>query len=272
MQRIQRVREHLSDTYCNDKRFTWFDKQASREVVRDSLGEYQVLPDNTMPYSKYIALDIECRDLDRYDNEIYGVGIYSLDWKQASWFTDKLALQRVIDSSLSVIGHNLKFDIQILWDCWAISIPRDKIIDTMVLSYIVNPEQSHGLKNLAANILGYHPSTWEQVKDNKDALKQYCLADCWMTASLYEHWLPTLTLKQQQLFDLECKLVWVLWQMELTGIRVDTEALLSASKELVEELNTLSSRFDFNLNSPEQLSNYLFIDKGLTPYKYGSKR
>jgi len=72
---------------------------------------------------------------------------------------------------------------------------------------------------------------------------------------------------QWQLFnEVELKLVEVLFQMELQGIKVDKQEIKNLSAKYTEELNELVKKiieivgYEFNLNSPKQLQQVLFED------------
>ncbi|MFM8871603.1 MAG: DNA polymerase I, partial [Actinomycetota bacterium] len=73
--------------------------------------------------------------------------------------------------------------------------------------------------------------------------------------------------------DVENPLVGVLARMEATGIGVDVKKLRAIRDRLTEEVDTLVATLhavagrEFNLNSPVQLREILFEEKGLTPGK-----
>ncbi|MFA5945754.1 MAG: DNA polymerase I [Patescibacteria group bacterium] len=74
----------------------------------------------------------------------------------------------------------------------------------------------------------------------------------------------------QKLFEeIEMPLIPVLFQMELDGIAVDQEKLVSLSSEFEKTLGKLTTKIhklagrDFNIQSPSQLADILFIDLGL---------
>ncbi len=82
-------------------------------------------------------------------------------------------------------------------------------------------------------------------------------------------------LKQTELeklyYEIEFPLVDVLFDMEITGFKIDTDVLEELSVKYKQEISTLSQTiydlagYELNLNSPKQLSKLLFEDLGLRP-------
>lgn len=76
--------------------------------------------------------------------------------------------------------------------------------------------------------------------------------------------------------DIDLPLAPVLGQMEMTGIRVDTDVLAELSTRLTQRIETIAQKIydlaghPFNINSPQQLGKILFEEMMLpTPVKYG---
>lgn len=110
-----------------------------------------------------------------------------------------------------------------------------------------------------------------------DAIVEACLTESMPSYSLYRLF-ETLTdkLKKDNLLslysDIELPLADVLFDMEITGFKIDEKALSELSKEYGEELKKLDKEIHdlsgddgFNINSPKQLGNILF-EKLAIPY------
>lgn len=73
--------------------------------------------------------------------------------------------------------------------------------------------------------------------------------------------------------EIEMPLAMILAKMELSGVKVDKEQLEQFSLELTKEIDSLTKEIyqlagkEFNINSPKQLQEILFVDLGLTPIK-----
>ncbi|MGI0492398.1 DNA polymerase I [Alkalinema pantanalense CENA528] len=152
--------------------------------------------------------------------------------------------------------------------------------DTMLASYVINPEQKHGLKDLSEAYLRITQQSYEQLvpkgKTIADvsiaAAAHYCGADVYTTFLLRE----TLQQELQQspslwkLFTtVELPLEPVLAEMETIGIRIDSGYLNEFSKTLEQDLQKLEEQAhqdagrEFNLGSPKQLSELFFDQLGL---------
>ncbi|OUC15052.1 MAG: DNA polymerase I [Alkalinema sp. CACIAM 70d] len=154
------------------------------------------------------------------------------------------------------------------------------VFDTMLASYVINPEQKHGLKELSEIHLGVTQQSYDQLvpkgKTIADvsiaAAANYCGADVYTTfllrAKLQEQLqqIPSL----RKLFEtVELPLEPVLAEMETIGIRIDSVYLNEFSKTLEKDLQKLEEQAHqdagqtFNLGSPKQLSELLFDQLGL---------
>ena len=179
------------------------------------------------------------------------------------------------------IGQNLKYDILVLARAGVdVSAP---IYDTMLASYLANPaSRSHGLDNLAAELLNYQTISYSEVAgsgkkqigfDEVEVEKAtaYAAEDADITLRLYEKLVPMVTEQQQDsLFnDVEMPLLQVLVGMEQAGIRIAPEFLSGLSAEMEEKLGVLEAEIHrlagkpFNIGSPKQLGEVLFEHLGL---------
>ncbi|MBW4526566.1 MAG: DNA polymerase I [Phormidium tanganyikae FI6-MK23] len=154
------------------------------------------------------------------------------------------------------------------------------VFDTMLASYILNPEASHKLSDLSYRYLGIHAQEYvDLVPKGKHigevtipAVANYCGMDVYGTFSL----VPKLRSELQELpklyklfIDIEQPLEPVLAEMEATGVRIDRQYLEEFSKKLKEDLDRIeleayeAAGEKFSLGSPKQLSELLFEKLGL---------
>ena len=182
-----------------------------------------------------------------------------------------------IDSSILKIGHNLKFDMRIL-DKYNLKI--SSIADTMLMSYALdNGVTKHNMDDLAylhfehTNIKfkemvgsGKKEITFDYVEINK-AL-DYAAEDSLITLKLY-NLLKKRIKNEQSNFVYRCidlPLVNVLSLIEKNGIKVDTKYLAQLSSDFEKESKLLEKKIfklaekDFNIGSPKQLGEILFVD------------
>ncbi|MEO0868739.1 MAG: DNA polymerase I, partial [Cyanobacteria bacterium J06642_11] len=158
------------------------------------------------------------------------------------------------------------------------------VFDTMLASYLINPENSHNLTDLSLRHLNIAAQSYEDlVPKGKtiadisiDQVALYCGGDVHTTYRL----VPILNAELQQvdaiatLFrDIEVPLEAVLADMEATGIRIDEAYLNEFSEQLEADLYELQIKAydyagaEFNLSSPKQLSVLLFETLGLDKKK-----
>jgi DNA polymerase-1 len=190
------------------------------------------------------------------------------------------------DASVLKIGHNIKYDAQVLANY---GVVFNAIDDTMVLSYVLEGGlHGHSLDELSemhfehTNIkfkevagTGKSQVTFDYVGLEK-AL-DYAAEDADMALRLHGLLKPRLADEAMvTLYEtLERPLIDVLVQMERHGIKVDAVELkrLSADFEtrlsdLVVEIHDLAGR-DFNVGSPKQLGEILFDEMQLPGGKKG---
>ncbi len=175
------------------------------------------------------------------------------------------------------IGQNLKYDWSVLCEQ---GIRPDGIgADTMVASYVLDPEGRHNLGVLAAKYLGYDILTYEKVcGKGKDEISfdqvpielatRYSAEDAWVAFRLWECLKPKLYQEglMQVFAEVELPLVAVLAKIELQGVCIDEGWLGKLSQEFEKELKQIEERTlaftkePLNLNSPKQLAKFLFED------------
>ncbi len=149
------------------------------------------------------------------------------------------------------------------------------VFDTMLVSYVLNPEDSHNLTDLT---LRYLNGTVQSYKDlvpkgktiadvEIQLVANYCGTDVLTTFRLVEKLRSRLqdTPDLERLFtNVELPLEAVLAAMENWGIRIDRPYLKKLSEQLEHDLNAIEQNAyqaagsEFNLGSPKQLSELLF--------------
>jgi DNA polymerase-1 len=174
------------------------------------------------------------------------------------------------------IGHNCKYDIQILLQA-GISV-KPPFYDTMIAHYLLEPDKKHKMDILAENYLNYSPIPIENLIGKKgknqasmknipvEQVVDYATEDADITLQLYHLFEPQI--KEKGLDDLlrkvEMPLMEVLAQVELDGVSIDSESLHEYGKVLNNELINLENSIykhaglNFNINSPKQLGEILF--------------
>ncbi|HPD86091.1 MAG TPA: DNA polymerase I [Proteiniphilum sp.] len=174
------------------------------------------------------------------------------------------------------IGQNIKYDILQLRQ-YDIHV-KGKLFDTMIAHYLLNPEQRHGMDYMAESYLQYRTIHIEELigprgKNQKSmrevdpsVVKDYAAEDADITLRLKN--ILQEEIRQNGLehlfFNVEAPLVYVLADMEWTGVRLDLEALKELSQQYSRELEAIEEEIvgmagiPFNVNSPKQIGEVLF--------------
>ncbi|HEY9876735.1 MAG TPA: DNA polymerase I [Candidatus Obscuribacterales bacterium] len=236
-----------------------------------------------------VTWDTETSDLEPRDAELVGIGCcwgsepddmaYIPLGHKAGGNLDKAtaleALRPILESDTYPKAlQNAKFDRLVL-RCQGIKL-TGVVFDTMLASYVLNPDNSHNLGDLAKRYLGITAKSYtELVPKGKtiadldvQAVADYCGMDVYATFQLVpklrDKLLEESAKLDQLLLEVEQPLEPVLAEMEYLGIRIDAAYLQELSKQLEKDLAAIEQQaYDaagekFNLGSPKKLSELLF--------------
>lgn len=148
---------------------------------------------------------------------------------------------------------------------------RGVAFDTMLMGYLLDPDRrSQGLDALARTYLGHTPISYDAVTTTEAgqvsfgevdlvSATQYAAEDADLALALSRAMEPELERLELMALhdDMELPLVGVLWRMESTGVRVDTQMLEGRIDAWTNSSDTI------NINSPAQLRRVLFEELGL---------
>ena len=184
------------------------------------------------------------------------------------------------DPSTLKIGHNLKYDMQVLQQHGLAIIGYD---DTMLLSYVLSAGMhGHGLDDLAELYFQHKMISYGDVTGsgkNKitfdrvplDKATDYAAEDADFALRLWHLLKPRIA--QQHVTTvyerIERPLVPVVAAMETVGIRVDPAVLREQGHGIAKRLQALEeeihklAKHSFNVGSPKQLGDVLFAEMGL---------
>jgi DNA polymerase-1 len=251
--------------------------------------------------SSVIAIDTETTSVDTQKAEIVGISFCYNESESyyiplAHAFAQNLDTTATIDilrsflSDKIIVGHNIKYDIQILYHYGLNieSITQGKnIFDTMLAAYILDPGgNEYSLSACASREYNYtmlHISELigrgkKQISFDMvdvDIACRYSADDAYITFRLYQ--LYSDRLASQGLYQLyhqiELPLIFTLAYMERQGVYIRASELNNLSHELAQQIQLLAQKIYevageiFNINSPQQLSGVLFDKLKLKPIK-----
>lgn len=160
---------------------------------------------------------------------------------------------------------------------------QNRVFDTMVAHYLINPDGKHGMDFLSEVYLKYSPisidtligkkgKTQGSMADlNPEEISDYAAEDADITLQLKNIFDPQLTDRVREVFDqIEVPLIPVLADMEWEGVRIDEPFLREYSSELQKDIETLEATIcemageKFNVDSPKQLGVILFEKMKIT--------
>ena len=235
---------------------------------------------------KSVCFDTETTSLDTFEAELVGI---AFSWEAQKGYYLSLPKERtaVIEiltpfrpffesTSIEKVGHNLKYDLKVLAQ-YGFGV-AEPLYDTMIAHYLINPDMRHNMDVLAETYLNYSPKPISDLigkkGKNQGSMRdvplseqtEYAVEDADITLQLKDHFQKEIEAANTgSLFhDIELPLVSVLTQMELNGIRIDTDYLAHFSKDLAQQIERLEQQIytaageEFNLASPKQLGPILF--------------
>ena len=244
------------------------------------------------------AFDTETTSLDYMEARVVGVS-FAIEPGKAAYVPfghdylgapTQLTEQQVLgklkplleDPARLKVGQNLKYDRNVLQN-HGIDL-QGIAFDTMLESYVLNSTASrHDMDSLARKYLGVDTISFEEIAGkgakqltfNQIELEQaapYAAEDADITLRLHQTlWgelskLPTLA---KVFTEIELPLLPVLARMELLGTTIDPKLLHQQSQEIEVRLAELERQAhelagqEFNLSSPKQLGEILFVKLGL---------
>ncbi len=235
---------------------------------------------------KFCSFDTETTGLDPLKSELVGMS-FSFAKHEAYYVpisSEYTIAKKTVEKfkcffeneNILKIGQNIKYDILVLkkYDVHV----KGKLFDTMIAHYLLNPELRHNMDYLAETYLGYQtihiedligPKGKNQLNMrhiNPEKICNYACEDADITLQLYT--ILEKKIEEQELnrllYDIELPLIYVLADMEYTGVKLDKSALAEYSKKLTNELISIESeiykeaKIKFNINSAKQVGEVLF--------------
>jgi len=247
-----------------------------------------------------VAWDTETSDLEPRDAALVGIGCcWGTQPDESAYIPlahktgenlDKevalAALRPILESAdYPKTFQNAKFD-RLVFRCQGINL-AGVVFDPMLASYVLNPDTSNNLSDLALRYLGLTIQNYvDLVPKGKtiadieiSAVANYCCLQVhatWQLVPKLREELDKYSALSELLTTVEQPLEAVLSVMEYTGVRIDSAYLQELSQQLGTDLQRLEEKATeiagekFNLGSPKKLSQILFEKLGLST-KYSRK-
>ncbi len=183
------------------------------------------------------------------------------------------------------VGQNIKYDSHVLAN-HGIAV-QGYAHDTMLQSYVLEAHKPHGLESLAWRFLSRKGLSYEDVAGKGaqqipfaqvavDRAAQYSCEDSDLTLHLHQTLWPQLQAEPalQDVYQrMEMPVSSLLQRIERNGVLIDAQLLQQQSHELAQRIVALEQEAyelagqPFNLGSPKQLGEILFVKQGLPVVK-----
>ena len=184
-------------------------------------------------------------------------------------------------SEKTFVYHNAEFDLHMLRETYGVD-PAPTILDTLRVSHLYNTNMSHSLKDWSTQVFGntasYYESLVEEyrsrynIKDYSrippEIMDSYATNDVVLTKSLAERFVDPVRDDNPSLFDLEMRLIPVIYDMEKMGLKLDIEYTDSLRKEMVQRKRIIEDEIYSIVGKPLDIAS----SKQLGAYFYGRLR
>lgn len=182
-----------------------------------------------------------------------------------------------LKSVKTIIGHNIKFDISALFQDHFDIEDSQRIEDTVTMARLHNSDKHANLdlESVTERVLNLPAGKWKTefnayLKKNNikehydygdiDIVGEYCENDCLMTWRIRQKlWQFIKETKQEPVWEQECELNHVLWDIEKEGMFIDLEYCHRKIPLLEARVAELESQifeifgYEFDINSTSQL-------------------
>lgn len=209
------------------------------ETEEDALKIYEKFSS-----SKILVLETKTTSTNAIDAKLVGLNFAIEEGKvvQVAIPNEREKAERIVNifkplyesSEILKVGQNIKYDMEVLMN-YGVRLAAP-MFDTMLAHYVLQPEQKHNTETIA--------ETLHQYNVLKPRLKETGVEDLF--------------------YNIDMPLVPVLAEMEMTGVRLDTDALAETSKVLTERMHQIEQNIyglaghEFNIASPKQVGEVLF--------------
>ena len=234
----------------------------------------------------FLVLDTETTSTSAIDAELVGLS-FSVAEHEAFYVPvpgQREEAQKVVDifrplyedEHILKVGQNLKYDLEVLRN-YDVHL-KGKMWDTMIAHYLIQPELRHNMDYMAEVYLHYktihideligpkgkHQGSMRDL--NPKEVYEYACEDADITLQLKNKLEPELKKHECEdlFYDIEMPLMPVLAEMEMTGVRIDTDSLAETSKQLTQKMLEIEQHIyelageQFNIASPMQVGKILF--------------
>nr|WP_319474281.1 DNA polymerase I [uncultured Sphaerochaeta sp.] len=266
-------------------------KKASKNGSYEAVTTVKALSELLASYEKAgkpVAFDLETTSIDEMVADVIGFS-FTNEAEKAYYVPlvhegkELLPVDEVRDlladylgsGKLSLIGQNFKYDYKVLVR-WGV-VPKRFIFDTMVAAWLLDSTSVFNMDYLAEKYLEHKTVRYSDIVPKGKLLSDipldqvvfYGAEDADVTFRLYEVFLELLKARGllDLLNDIEMPLLLIIANMELAGICLERSRIEPLSQEFEKRIDVIKEEIfsicghSFNLNSPQQLQEVLFVER-----------
>lgn len=262
--------------------------------IKTTPHEYQLI-DNKSDIDKLfsflltkqiLSLDTETTSTNAIEAELVGLS-FAVEENKAFYVPvpeNREEAQRIVNifkpiyenDKIVKVGQNIKYDMEVLRN-YGVTL-TGKMFDTMIAHYLIQPELRHNMDYMAEVYLNYRTIHIDELigprgknqKSMRDLppsqVYEYAAEDADVTLRLKNVLEPKLKEAgvEELFYEIEMPLVTVLAEMEMNGVRIDTNSLQETSQILTARMKEIEQRIYneagevFNIASPRQVGDILF--------------
>ncbi len=269
-------------------------KNASFESIKTVVHDYKLIDNeeemnkicSRFLTNKILSLDTETTSTNPIEAELVGLS-FAIEEKKAFYVpvpANREEAQKIVNifkplyenEEIIKVGQNIKYDLEVLKN-YDVEL-KGQFFDTMIAHYLIQPELHHNMDYMAEVFLNYQTIHIDELigakgknqknmrdLDSKDVY-EYACEDADITLRLKNVLEPKLKAAgvEDLFYHIEMPLIPVLADMEMSGIKIDTESLKETSNIFTQRMQELEQNIyrlagkEFNVSSPKQVGDILF--------------
>ena len=236
--------------------------------------------------NEILSLDTETTSVSSIDAELVGLS-FAVKENEAFYVpvpSDRDEAMKIValfkpvyeNEEILKVGQNMKYDYQVL-SKYGVTV-KGKMFDTMLAHYVIQPELRHNMDYLAEiylhyktihidELIGPKGKTQKNMRDlTPEQVYEYAAEDADVTLKLKNKLEAELKKygAEDLFYNIEMPLMPVLAEMEMNGVRLDTNSLSETSNVLTARMEEVEKEIyelagePFNIASPKQVGEVLF--------------
>ena len=242
-----------------------------KEVVKDDISFLEINDLSKLVLGDEVSVFVEINDENYHKGEVLGIGLSD---KEHNYFLDSkyiIDLPKILKEKIVYTYHAKAIDVILMRkQLELIPINYDLMIASYLLKGFTKDDIAYLMHPEGINVLFYEDAKKNHFSDFEKLKKDVVLKSRFIYDTRDEYVNGLKTESMYELFkDIEMPLISVLADMEYFGVKVDSKVLDEIKEEAEAKLNILSQEIyrmagvEFNIGSPKQLGEVLFVKLGL---------